>query len=163
MRLALLAAVVGFVIGGALEPSAQSTSVRIGGAVARPMTLTADDLKDMPRQTATVSAHSQVGTYEGVAVRELLTRAGVPTGQEFRGAVLAQAVIVTGLDGYKVAFGIAELDPATSGRTAFLADRKDGAPLGDNAGPLQLIVPGDVRPARWVRQVVSIDVVPGPR
>ena len=29
--------------------------------------------------------------------------------------------------------------------------------------PYQLIVPGQLRPARWVRQVVSIDVVTAPK
>ena len=34
----------------------------------------------------TASAHNQTGTYEGVSVRELLTRAGVPAGEALRGA-----------------------------------------------------------------------------
>ena len=37
--------------------------------------------------------------------------------------------------------------------------RKDGEPLAGNAAPFQLIMTGEKRPARWVRQVVSIEIV----
>jgi hypothetical protein len=39
-----------------------------------------------------------------------------------------------------------------------VAYKKDGVPLAGNAAPLQVIVSGEKRPARWVRQVVSIEV-----
>jgi DMSO/TMAO reductase YedYZ molybdopterin-dependent catalytic subunit len=141
----------------------QSPTVKISGAVAHPLTLAASDLAALPRTTVQASAHDQTGTYEGVAVRELLTRAGVPSGEALRGAELAKSVVVTGADGYRVAFGVAEFDPALTDRVAILADRKDGAPLTGNAAPFQLIVTGEKRPARWVRQVVSIEVVAPPR
>jgi hypothetical protein len=91
-------------------------------------------------------------------VRELLTRAGVPAGEALRGRALATAVTVTGADGYRVVLGIAELDPAFTDRVAILADRKDGAALTPNAGPFQLIITGEKRPARWVPQVVAIEL-----
>ena len=113
----------------------------------------------MPRTTVTASAHHVSGTWEGVAVRELLTRAGVPAGDTLRGATLATAVVVTGADGYRAVFGVAEFDPAFTDRVAILADRKNGAPLAGNAAPFQLVVLAEKRPARWVRQVVSIELV----
>ena len=91
-------------------------------------------------------------------MRELLTRAGVPSGAALRGRELAAAVVVTGADGYTVAFGIGEFDVGFTDRVTILADRRDGAALGGNEGPFQLIVPGEKRPARWVRQVASIEV-----
>ena len=93
-----------------------------------------------------------------MTIRELLTRAGVPEGEALRGRALSSAVVVTGADGYRVVFGIAELDPAFTDRVAILADRKDDAPLPANAAPFQLVITGEKRPARWVRQVVSIEV-----
>jgi len=66
----------------------------------------------MPRRSVTASAHHLTGTWEGVEVRELLTRAGAPAGEALRGLALATAVAVTGADGYRVVFGIAEFDPA---------------------------------------------------
>ena len=96
---------------------------------------------------------------EGVAIRELLTKAGVPAGTALRGAALATSVVITGADGYRVAFGLAEFDPAFTDRIAILADRRDGKPLPENAVPFQLILTGEKRPTRWVRQVVSITLV----
>lgn len=58
-----------------------------------------------------------------------------------------------------MAFGIAEFDPGFTDRVIILADRKDGGALAANAGPFQLIVSGEKRAGRWVRQVVSIEVI----
>jgi len=60
---------------------------------------------------------------------------------------LATAVAVTGADGYRVVFGVAEFDPAFTDRVAILADRKDGAPLPANAAPFQLVLTNEKRPA----------------
>lgn len=56
------------------------------------------------------------------------------------------------------AFALVESDPAFRDRVAILADRKDGMPLGGNDAPFQVILHDEKRPARWVRQVVSIEV-----
>ena len=96
---------------------------------------------------------------KAIPVRALLTRAGVPAGEALRGAELAKTVLVTGADGYRVAFGLAEFDPGFTDAVAIIADRKDGEPLAGNAAPFQLIMTGEKRPARWVRQVVSIEIV----
>ena len=138
----------------------QAPAVRIFGDVPKPLTVTAGALATLPRAKVTASAHNQSGVYEGVAVRELLTRAGVAAAEALRGAELAKTVLVTGADGYRVAFGIAEFDPAFTDRVSILADRKDGAPLAGNGAPFQLILTDEKRPARWVRQVVSIEVRP---
>jgi len=138
---------------------AQTETVSVKGDVPHPLTLSAADLAAMPRRTITASAHQLSGTWEGVEVRELLARAGVPSGEALRGRALALAVVVSGADGYRVVFGIAEFDPAFTDRVAILADRKDGAPLAANAAPFQLVMTDEKRPARWVRQVVAIEVV----
>src|SRR5262245_33397516 len=93
-----------------VQSRTESASVHVGGAVAHPLTLTAADLAAMPRRSVTASAHHLSGTWEGVEVRELLTRAGVPANEALRGPALATAVAVTGSDGYRVVFGIAEFD-----------------------------------------------------
>src|SRR5580765_3086413 len=131
--------------GAATAAARQSGSVEITGAVAHPISLTAADLAAMPRRSVTASAHHLSGTWEGVEVRELLTRAGVPAGEALRGPALATAVAVTGADGYRVVFGIAEFDPAFTDRVAILADRKDGVALTPRAGPFQLIITDEKR------------------
>jgi len=151
-----------FIVGTILALNAiavgQSATVRITGP--RALTVSAADLVAMPRTRVTALAHDQQTTYEGVSMRELLTRAGVPAGEALRGKELATAILVSGADGYRVVFGVAEFDPAFTDRAAILADRKDGAPLTGNAAPFQLILTDEKRPARWVRQVTSIDVQP---
>ena len=112
----------------------------------------------MPRVTVTAPANDRTATYEGVSLRDLLTRVGVPAGEALRGRDLAAAVIVMGADGYRVAFGVAEFDPGFTDRVAILADKRNGAPLTADEGPFQLVLTGEKRPARWVRQVTSIDV-----
>jgi hypothetical protein len=137
-----------------LAPRAHA--VRISGP--RPVTVSAAELAALPHTTVKASAHDQEAVYEGVSLRELLTRAGVPAGEALRGRDLALAVVVTGADGYRVAFGVAEFDPAFTDRIAILADKKDGAALTGNEAPFQLVLTGEKRPARWVRQVVSLEV-----
>jgi DMSO/TMAO reductase YedYZ molybdopterin-dependent catalytic subunit len=133
-------------------------SIKVSGDVGRAITLSAADLAAMPQRSVTASAHDQSGTYTGVPLRDILTKAGVPAGADIRGPLLATSVIVTGADGYRAVFAIAELDPVFTDRVILLATQKDGAPLAENARPFQVIVPGELRPARWVRQVVSISV-----
>lgn len=152
-----------FVLLVAVHAVAQTGTVRVGGDVPRPLSLTATDLAAMPRQTVTVSAREEQNRYEGVSVRELLTRAGVPSGRAVHGAELTRIVVVTAADGYRVVFALAELDPVYTDRVVLLADKKDGSPLPANAAPFQLIVPGEKHPARWVRQVVAVTVHQAPR
>lgn len=136
---------------------AQQPTVTLVG-VPHPLTLTREDLAMLPRTSLKASSHGDTATYEGVAVRELLTRAGVATGDGLRGPELTKVVVVTGSDGYQAAFSVAEFDPGFTDRVSLLADTKDGQPLAGTAGPFQLILEGEKRPARWVRMVVSITV-----
>ena len=39
-----------------------------------------------------------------------------------------------------------------------IVDRRNGQPLLPDSGPLQIIVPQDRRPARWIRQVTTLEV-----
>lgn len=139
--------------------SAQTGAVRIGGAVPRPVSLTSAEIAGMPHQTVTAQVRGQPERYTGVSLIELLKRAGVPTGEAIRGPELSKVVVVSGADGYRVAFVLAELDAAFTDRIVLLADKRNDGPLSDNALPYQVIVPGEKRPARWVRQVISIDVI----
>jgi len=44
-------------------------------------------------------------------------------------------------------------------KIVLLAVSRDGASLDAAAGPLRIIVPGEKREARWVRQVTELEVV----
>src|SRR5215510_5177371 len=136
-----------------LTQAPASLKVTVDGG--KTIVLLAADLAAMPQRSVTASAHDQTGTYSGVALREILTKAGVQAGADIRGPLLASYVVVTGADGYRAVFALAELDPVFTDRLVLLASQKDGGPLAENARPCQVIVPGELRPARWVRQVVS--------
>ena len=71
---------------------------------------------------------------------------------------VTMTVLVEGTDGYRAAFSLAELDPELIDRVVLLADAKDGQPLPAREGPFRIIVPGEKRPARWVRQVKAVTV-----
>jgi hypothetical protein len=97
--------------------------------------------------------------FSGVAVSEVLTCVGAPSGEKLRGGALRQIIIFRARDAYAVSFALADFDANYSDRTIFLADEEDGAPLSATAGPLRLIVPGDKKAARWERMVTNIEIV----
>jgi DMSO/TMAO reductase YedYZ molybdopterin-dependent catalytic subunit len=134
-------------------------SLRVSGDVATVLSLTAADLQAMPRTKVEIKEQARAVTYEGVLVRDILQRAGVPTGADLRGDVLASYVVASAPDDYQVVFSIAELDPGLSAHEVIVADRVDGKPISPAQGPLRLVVPRDTRPARSVRMLDRLDVV----
>lgn len=60
------------------------------------------------------------------------------------------SIDLAGLDGRK--------DAAFNDHIILIADRRDGKPLLPDSGPLQIVVPQDTRPARWIRQVTTLEV-----
>jgi Oxidoreductase molybdopterin binding domain len=113
----------------------------------------------LPHITVSAAAHNDPPSrWQGVALQDVLGRAAIPTGEALRGRAMARFVRVTASDGYQVIFSVAELDPAFGDVHVVVADSKDGKPL-DKDGPYRLIVPGDKRPARWERNVRSIELV----
>ena len=134
---------------GAVSPAAE---LRIGGSVETPLVLSAADLRKMPRKTLkVVNPHEKKSeVYEGVALEELLRRAGAVQGERLRGPALAMYVLAEACDGYRVVFSLAELDSAIVDSDIIVADTVDGGPLGPNQGPFRIVAPHDKRPARWV-------------
>ncbi len=65
-------------------------------------------------------------------------------------------VRVTGADGYSVVLAMAELSPDFAGRPVQLGTEMNGMPLPGQA--LRLIVPGEHRAGRSVRDVIRVDV-----
>ena len=135
------------------------TTLKVGGDVTTPLTLSAADLKAMPRKSVEIKEDTRVVVYEGVLVSDVLKRAGVALGSELRGAALATYVVMSASDGYRVVFSLAELDPALLSNDVIVADAVDGKPLPAERGPLRLVAPKDARPARSVRMLEKIEVV----
>ena len=117
-------------------------------------------LAGLTRTTARVEFHGtkEQALYEGVSLGDLARKLGAPAGEAIRGAKLSIVVVVKAADGYQAVFALPELDPLFSKKVVLLADRRDGGPLSDKEGPYRLVVPDEARQARWVRQVISIEL-----
>lgn len=135
-------------------------ALAVQGDVPTPLSLTADDLAKLPRQTVSVPAPdgSKI-TYEGVALFDVLQKAGAPSGNKLRGKALSTYVLAQASDGYQVAFTLGELDPQFGNETVLLADKRDGKPLPEKQGPFRLVCPNDKEGARSVRMLQTLHVV----
>lgn len=112
----------------------------------------------MPTITVQASFHDgRDATFEGVRIRDLLARAGVPT--QVQGPELLRFLIVEASDGYRALFSRTEIEPDFRADPPILAFREDGEPIAAKFGPLQVIVPDELRHVRWVRQVECIRLV----
>ena len=128
------------------------------GPDGKAVTLSATDLAALPRAVVGLDAHGERHRYEGPLLIEVLAKAGAPTGKALHGPAMADVVLVEARDGYAVALGLAETDPATRPNRMILADRRDGAALPADEGPYRLVIEGDLRPARSARMVSRIVV-----
>jgi hypothetical protein len=133
-------------------------TLQIINADGQSTTLTAAQVANLPHVTVNVKDHDVPAQFEGVLLATLLSSAGVQLGDKLRGSRLTEVLMVEATDGYKVAFALAEVDPAFATREIILADKRDGKPLDSKEGPFRIVAPGDKRPARWVRQVTALRV-----
>lgn len=158
-RLALLAGLLLFAA-PAVRTLAAEPMVRIT-TTGKTLAFSAEEFAALPHTDLTVAdPHTQAPRkFSGVAVRELLVRAGAPLGDKLRGTALQLAVVFRAKDNYGVVFALADFDEAFSSRTLLLADAEDDKPLPEKSAPLQLVAPGDKKAARWARQVVAIEIV----
>jgi hypothetical protein len=85
----------------AAQPASTVRALTVAGEVAHPLTLTADELKVMPRTTVEIKEEGRTIAYEGVLVGEVLKRAGAPVGSELRGNAVASYVVASAQDGYQ--------------------------------------------------------------
>lgn len=119
---------------------------------------TVDKLTALPQTTITVyNEHIKKSqTYSGVPVMDLLAPLGVstnPHGKDFELYLVAE-----GSDGYKVVYSVGEVTPDVRDGSVIVADKLEGKPI-PGTGPVQLVATGEKRPARWVRNLVSIRVL----
>lgn len=106
--------------------------------------------------TATLAAHGATQRCTGVRLADLVARAGLPTADAIRGPALTMVIIAEAADGYRVAFSLGEIDPRLGNTDIVVADACDGKPLAAADGPVRLVVPGEARAARSVRQLVRL-------
>jgi hypothetical protein len=147
-------------------------TVHIDGAVAQPSNWSAALLgkafaSDM--QTVQYTSKGQKHSAKCVALVALLKAAGVQTELKMdpkadpksKNYPLRLVVMVAGRDGYTAAFSLGELLPEIGHEEVWLAVEVDGKALAGDDGPARLIVPGDDKPARNVREVGTITIIDG--
>jgi len=142
-------------------PSASDKDTLVLRAPAHePLRLTAADLKALPHIGATVhKSHTNADeTYSGVRLADLLIKVGAPLGRELRGKALADYIVAIGSDGYQSVVALGEIDPGFHPGEVLVADSMNGKPLDDHNGPFKLVVTEDKRPARSVRNLVSLEL-----
>jgi hypothetical protein len=142
---------------GVIAAEDSSFSVALTGLDGQKATLTLPELDTLPRVKISANQHGAPHVFDGALLSDVLAKVGAPSGKAIRGAELADVIIIEARDGYKVALDLAGIDPAMrADHRVILADRMDGSPLDANIGPFQLVVEGDLRPARSVRMVSAI-------
>jgi hypothetical protein len=141
-------------------PNAKAQEIAVQNESGATVRLTASDIAALPHQAVTAEDHGQKVKFEGVPLRALLEKAGLTFGESLRGKRMAECLLVEGADGYHVVFALPELDPGFMNKVILLADKADGHALDSKQGPFRVVVPGEMRMARWVRQVTVLKVVP---
>ncbi len=138
--------------------SAEDTSfvVSLTGLDGQRSTLTTHDLDALPRFKVSSKQHGAPHVFEGVLLGDVLAKIGAPSGKAIRGQELVDVVLIEARDGYKVVLDLAGIDPTMRLERVILADRVDGSALDGDKGPFQLVVEGDLRPARAIHSISAI-------
>ncbi len=94
-------------------------AVTVQGLAGNNMTFTLDQVRQMPQHSVSiVNVHNNATEkYEGPLLADLLAKVGTPSGDKLRGDEMRDYVEVTGKDGYKAVFALAELDRAIQDTT----------------------------------------------
>jgi DMSO/TMAO reductase YedYZ molybdopterin-dependent catalytic subunit len=149
--------VVALAVAAAGPVGAQAFTVRpVDGGETQ---VTAAMLRSWPDTTLVLQDHGRTTRFRGVPLRTVLARVGAGPVDSLRGPMLRRAVVLRGADGYAAVIALAELDATLGATPVLVVTQQDGAPLAAEVGPFRAVVPGDGRAARWVRQLVRVEVV----
>ncbi len=127
---------------------------------AEPLPFDPTKLEGFEKVEVKLTEDGQTVTYTGVALASLLEKQGKGSGTMPALRSLSDAVLlVRGSDGYQAAVSAAAVAMDPKGGRYLLATSRDGKPLEKGQGPVRLIVPGDPKHVRWVKEVVTIRLV----
>jgi hypothetical protein len=146
-------------LGATYAADAPSGEVSLTGKVLHPQQFSLDKLKALASQQVQVSFLSERGeqkmSFTGVPLWALLGEAGGLADTE-KGAALHHTLKITAKDGYWVVISTGEIAPDLGGKPAMIAYQRDDEAPG--ASGFRLVMPGDKHGARYIRDVVTIDV-----
>lgn len=142
--------------------SPPNTAVSVKGEDGKTESFDAAALSKLPQHEVHAEAHGKAVTCSGATLSDVLAKVGAPQGEALRGKGLSLYVKVSARDDYHVVYSLAELDTASHDNVPILTTHCDGKDLDDKEGPFRVIYPGEKRPARWIRQVDSIELLRAP-
>lgn len=147
------------VVAGLTVSSGQGAgSIELTGEGIQAGTLTEADIRAFPHIDQDVSFQTSKGIenghYKGALLWSVLEAHGIKgVGHNEH---LGGTFVVEGSDGYRIAFSVGEIDPDFGAAPIIIAVEHDGRPLVPGEG-FRLVVPGDKRGARYVKEVVKIE------
>jgi DMSO/TMAO reductase YedYZ molybdopterin-dependent catalytic subunit len=140
------------------EPAIQAALAVVNEA-GKTFSFTIEELAKLPQKEIEAKDHKgDQAKYAGVLLASVLTKADVTLGASLKGKLLANSLVVDAADKYRVVFSLPEVDPEWTDNVVLLATSRNGEPLDAAHGPFQIIVPGDKRHSRWVKQVSRLAV-----
>jgi DMSO/TMAO reductase YedYZ molybdopterin-dependent catalytic subunit len=138
--------------------------VQLTGLVDRPGPI---DLRSAPMtDVETVAASGHGGEpitprkYTGTRLYDLLDAAGIQLTPGVNDDFLRKVVVVRSADGHAVVIAGGELHPSFMNGDVILATGREGGALLDGEG-VRLIVPFDMKPGRWAKDIVSVELREG--
>ena len=118
--------------------------------------LTAASLAELPATEAASADRSskgiKAGIYKGVLLWDLSQVRGL-VGKDVKPA-LRNTVLATAGDGHEAACSVGEIAPDFGNTPILLAYEMNGRPIPDG---LRMVVPGDMRGARHIKDIVTLD------
>lgn len=150
-------AAITFILSSPLNAHAQS--VTISGEGITTSTIAKDVFANMKQVVVMAKGHDEkVHRYSGVTLADILTKAGVSLGEDAKRKTVSSYIVITAADNYKAIYALSEIDPLFASRSIILVDKEDKKILPASNGPFQVIVPGEKKYGRWIRQVTAIQV-----
>ena len=119
----------------AFPPDIGPATVKVTGLDGKAIELNAGDLGNFPQHTVRTADHGTPATFEGVLLRDVLSRVDVPSGDQFHNTAASYYLVVEAADGYRAVFAWAELDPSFTDKAVYLVTHRDGKPLSSSDGP----------------------------
>lgn len=154
VRLTVLLAISGFSCHS--QPVPSFTLTNEGESI----TINLETLMSLPYIEKELTGHEQQShLYRGVPLTEVLYLVHQKFDQAAIRENLNKYILVKAHDNYQVIYSATEVDPQFKEEVIFLAYQVDGKELLEHAGPFQMIVPGEKKHARWIREVKSISVL----
>ncbi len=147
-------------MGAALAQAAWADGgVTVAGPAGTGLTVTAAELAKLPAVPVSVSFGTEHGKLQAAFSGPLLwtvlkAEHALPAKPS---DVVRDVVVVTGSDGYSATVALGEIATAFENKSVILALQMDGKPLAP--AHLRLVVPGDAKGGRSVKDVVRIAVL----